>query len=447
MSIEKGMLSNEKGLAKFFKFAEHKTNMRTEMLAGLTTFLTMAYILVVNPSMLGNDAGMGFGAVFMATAIASAIGTLLMGLLANYPLALAPGMGLNAYFTYTVVLGMGVTWETALGAVFISGVIFLLLTVTKVREHIVNIIPASLKHSISAGIGLFIAFIGFKNAGIIVDNPATFVGLTPHLNDPAILLTIFGLIVSLFFILRKIPGGIFLGMVVTAIVGMIFGVMDAPKAIIDAPPSIAPTLFQMDIIGALNLGLLSIVFSFLFVDLFDNIGTLVGVTTQAGLMKDNKLPRAGRALIADSIATMSGAALGTSTVTSYIESSAGVATGGRTGMVSVTTAALFILSIFFFPLVESVASVAAITSPALIIVGILMASSLREIEWKQLDEAIPAFITVVMMPLTFSIATGIALGFILYPIAKIFVGQAKKVHWLVYLLGVLFVLRFIFLGE
>ncbi|SHF00053.1 putative MFS transporter, AGZA family, xanthine/uracil permease [Seinonella peptonophila] len=430
--------------ARYFRFTEHGTNLRTEILAGVTTFFTMAYIFLVNPSILSKT-GMNFGAVFVATVIASIIGTLLMGLLANYPIALAPGMGLNAYFTYTVVLGMKVPWQTALGAVFISGLIFLLLTATKVREMIINAIPSGLKYSISAGIGFFIAFIGLKNAAIIVPSEATIVSLSPHFASKSTWLVLFGLLVTVILVVRKVKGAIFIGMVLTAIVGMLSGQIKPPTQFFSLPPSIKPTLLQLDLASTLELGLVTIVFAFLFVDLFDNAGTLVGVTTQAGLLKDGKLPRAGKALVTDSIATMSGAALGTSTVTSYIESTSGVASGGRTGMTSVATAFCMLLSLFCFPLVERFASVSAITAPALIIVGVLMANSLRKIEWEDLTEAIPAFVTVIAMPLTSSIATGISLGFILYPLCKVVVGKWKAVHPIVYILGVLFILRFIFL--
>lgn len=441
-------MNNEpNALARYFKFGQHGTNQKTEILAGVTTFLTMAYVLLVNPFLLGKEAGMDFGAVFVATALASAIGSLLMGLFANYPIVLAPGMGLNAYFTYTVVLGMNVPWQTALGAVFISGVIFLLLTVTKVRELIINSIPPVLKNSVAAGIGIYIAFIGLKNAELIVANKSTFVSLNGDLMKPEILLTLFGLVLTLFLMVRKVKGAVFIGMIGIAVVGMIIGVVKIPTQFFSAPPSLAPTFLQMDIMGALDMGFFAIIFAFLFVDLFDTAGTLVGVANQAGLLKENRLPRAGRALTADSLATMSGAALGTSTVTSYVESTAGVAAGGRTGMTAVTSAALFLLALFFFPLVENFASVSAITSPALIIVGILMASSLKEIEWKDLTEGAPAFLTVVMMPLTYSIATGIAIGFILYPLVKIFAGKARQVHPIMYVLAVVFIARFVFLGS
>jgi len=443
--MEQSSSLNGNSLDRFFGLRIHNTNVRTEVLAGLTTFLTMAYILIVNPFFLGELGGMDMGAVFVATAVAAAIGSLLMGLLANYPIALAPGMGLNAYFTFTVVLGMQIPWQTALGAVFISGLIFLLLTVTKVRETIINAIPAGLKHAVSAGIGLFIAFIGLRNAEIIIPDEGTTVALTPNLSSPNILLTIFGILITLFFLIKKIKGGIFYGMLITGVVGWFFGIVQTPEKIFSMPPSVAPTFLQLDIIGALNTGFITIIFAFLFVDLFDTAGTLVGVANQANLLKDNKLPRAGRALSADSLATMVGSLFGTSTVTSYIESSAGVAAGGRTGLTSVFTAFMFLVALFFYPVVQAVAGVAAVTSPALIIVGILMVSSLKEIDWKGLDEAVSAFLTMLMMPLTYSIATGISVGFVVYPLIKIFAGKAKEIHPIMYVLSVLFILRFIFL--
>jgi AGZA family xanthine/uracil permease-like MFS transporter len=438
---------NESGISSFFKLKEHKTNIRTEILAGVTTFFAMAYIILVNPSLL-SQTGMDFGAVFVATCLASALGSILMGVIANYPIALAPGMGLNAYFTFVVCLGMGVPWQKALGAVFISGVIFLLLTVTKVREMIINSIPSSLKYAVSAGIGILIAFIGMKNAGLIIANEATFISLNPKLSyDPNLLLTIFGLVFTVILMLRKVTGAIFIGMIVTGIVGVVTGLIAPPAGFFSMPPSIAPTFFQMDILGAIDLGLFTIVFAFLFVDLFDNAGTLVGVANQAGLLKDNKLPKAGRALVTDSVATMAGASMGTSTVTSYIESSSGVASGGRTGLTAVVTGLCLGLSAFFFPVVKAFAGIGAITTPALIIVGVLMASSLKNIKWDNFVVAVPAFLTMIMMPLTYSIATGIAVGFILYPLCQVVVGNWKKVHPIMYVLAVLFVLRFIYLGA
>lgn len=441
------MSKKESTIRRYFEFDKHHTNLKTEIIAGITTFFTLAYILLVNPSIL-HEAGMDLGAVFVATVLSAIIGTLLMGLIANYPIALAPGMGLNAYFTYTVVGAMGVDWRVALGAVFVSGFIFLILTLTSLRELMINVIPKNLKYAVSAGIGLFIAFIGLKNADILVASESTLLGINPKFtSDPMILLTLFGLLITIVMMIRKVKGAIFIGMIVTAVVGMLMGLIPVPSRIFALPPSIAPTFLQMDIMGALELGILAIVFSFLFVDLFDGIGTLVGVTTQSGIMKDNKLPRASRALFSDSLATMSGAALGTSTVTPYIESSAGVAAGGRTGMTAITTAFFLGLSLFFFPLIETFAGVAALTSPALIMIGVLMASSLKEIEWSHLTDAIPAFVTIIMMPLSSSIATGISMGFILYPICKVVIGEWKQVHPIMYALCVIFILRYLFLGP
>jgi AGZA family xanthine/uracil permease-like MFS transporter len=440
------LTGNESAVGKFFKFQEHNTNLRTEIIAGITTFLTMAYIIFVNPAIL-SDAGMDFGAVFVATVLAAVIGTLIMGLFANYPVALAPGMGLNAYFAYTVVLGGGYSWEVALGAVFISGVIFLILTLTKLRELIINSIPSSLKSAVAAGIGLFIAFIGLQGSGILVSNEATIVSLNPEAFTGTPLLTLIGVAITALLIIRKVPGGILLGMIITAIIGIFTGQVVRPEGIIEAPPSLAPTLMQMDILGALELGVLTIVFAFLFVDFFDTAGTLTGVAKQGNMLVDNKLPRANRALTADAVATMAGAALGTSTTTSYVESSAGVAVGGRTGMTAVVTAALFLLSLPFFPIIKALALSPAVTSPALIIVGVYMASSLKDINWGDFTDAIPAFMTVIFMPLSYSIANGIAFGFIFFPLVKIFAGKAKEVHPIVYVLGVLFILRFLFLAE
>ncbi len=446
-NVNSSTSSSETGLAKYFEFGKFKTSYRKEFIAGFTTFLAMAYILIVNPLVLG-DAGMDTGAVFTATAIAAIIGSLVMGLYARYPIALAPGMGLNAFFAYTVVLGSGVAWEQALAAVFVSGVIFLILAVTGIRETIINSIPSSLKYGAAAGIGLFIAFIGMKNAGIIVANEATFVALGDfNLDNKGTLLALFGIVVTVILMVRKIHGAIFYGIVITSIVGMIFSIVNTPEGVVDLPPD--PTalfalfdhLFTADM---WTLNMVVIIFTFLFVDFFDTAGTLFGVASQAGLIdKDDKLPRAGRALAADSIATIAGAVVGTSTTTSYIESSAGVAAGGRTGFTAVSTAFFFLLALFFFPLMSVVDGF--VTAPALIIVGVLMASALKKIDWEQFDEALPAFIAVVAMPLTYSIANGIALGFILYPIIKIAKGEAKKVHPIMYFLFVVFICYFVFL--
>ncbi|MEL3973638.1 NCS2 family permease [Rossellomorea oryzaecorticis] len=444
-------------MKNFFQFEQLGTNYRREFIGGLTTFLSMAYILVVNPLTLTlqsvpdlpDSMRMDSGAVFVATALAAAIGSLIMGLLAKYPIALAPGMGLNAFFAYTVVLTMGVSWQSALTGVLISGLIFILLTLTGVREKIINSIPSELKFAVGAGIGLFITFIGFQNAGIIVNNDAVLVGLG-DLTHGNTLLAIFGIVITVILMTRGVKGGIFIGMVATAIVGMIVGLIDTPNGVVDAAPSLAPTfgaalepLFG-DAGSIFTIQMLVVVLTFLFVDFFDTAGTLVAVANQAGLMKNNKLPRAGKALFADSCATVVGAILGTSTTTSYIESSAGVAAGARTGFASVVTGVLFLLSIFFFPLLEVIT--APVTAPALIIVGVLMVSSLGEIDWKKFEVAVPAFLTIVAMPLTYSIATGIAIGFIFYPITMIMKGRAKEIHPIMYALFGIFVLYFVFIA-
>ncbi len=441
-------------MQKYFQFKELGTSYRQEFLGGMTTFLAMAYILVVNPLTLTLSSVKGlpdamrmdYGSVFVATAIASAIGSLVMGLLGKYPLALAPGMGLNAFFAYSVVLGSKIPWQHALGAVLISGIFFFLLTLTGLREKLINAIPVQLKHAVGAGIGLFITFIGLQESGIIVNNDATLVGLG-DLSKGTTLLSIFGIIVIVILMTRGIKGGVFYGMIITAVVGMIFGLIDVPHKVIDTVPSIQPTF------GAVfssfgdssfwSTTMIGIILTFLFVDFFDNAGTLVAVANQAGLMKDNHLPNAGRALVSDSIATMVGAVLGTSTTTSYVESTAGVAAGAKTGFASIVTAGFFILSLFFFPLLSVITS--AVTAPALIIVGVLMVSSLRHIEWNKFEIAVPAFLTMIIMPLSYSIATGIAIGFIFYPITMIVKGRSKEIHPIMYFFFVIFLCYFIFL--
>lgn len=433
-------------LERIFHLSEYKTNVRKEILAGVTTFLTMAYILFVNPMIL-KAAGMPVTATFAATAISAAVATLIMGLYANYPIALAPGMGLNAFFTYAVVLGMGLPWQTALGAVFISGVVFFLLTVTKVREWIIEGVPQALRLSIGVGIGLFIAFIGLKNAGIVVGNKDTFVMLG-NMKDPGVLVAVFGLIVTGALMAKKVKGGLLIGIFATTIVSMIFKVSPAPTGIssIIAPTNpiaaVAPTFMQLDIMGALNYGLISILFAFTFVDLFDNIGTLLGVSRKAGLLDEKgNLPRAGKALMSDSIGTMFGSIMGTPTVTSYIESASGVAEGGRTGLTAVTVAVLFGVSIVFAPLVGLIPGQA--TAPVLILVGVLMMSEIVHIKFDDFTEAFPAFMTIVMMPLTFSIAQGLAFGFMSYTIIKLVTGRHKENNPVTYTLTVLFILHFI----
>lgn len=436
-------------MKKYFMFDELGTNYRREFLGGFTTFLAMAYILVVNPltltladvKNLPDALRMDYGAVFVATAVSAAIGCFIMGLLAKYPLALAPGLGLNAFFAYTVVLVNGSPWQHALAAVFISGVFFLLLTLTGLREKLINAIPMELKLAVGAGIGLFIAFIGMQNAKIIVNNDATLVGIG-NLRDPQVLLAIFGIIVTVILMVRGIKGGVFYGMVITSIVGMTTGQVGLPEKVFSAPPSISPTF------GALfsafsdpsfyTLSMLSVILTFLFVDFFDNAGTLMAVANQAGLVKDNRLPRAGKALISDSIATIVGSIFGTSTITSYVESSSGVAAGARSGFASIVTGCLFLLALFISPLLGVITS--AVTAPALIIVGVLMVASLGQIAWNRFEIAVPSFLTMIMMPLTYSIATGIAVGFIFYPLTMIIKGKAKEVNPIMYVFAVIFLL-------
>lgn len=430
-------------MKKYFRFEELGTNYRTEFTAGLTTFLAMAYILFVNPDIL-SATGMDPGAVFTATALAAAIGTLLMGVLARYPIALAPGMGLNAFFAFSVVIGMGIAWETALAGVLASGIIFVILSLSGLREKIINAIPAELKKAVGAGIGLFIAFVGLQNAGIVVGDEATLVAIG-DLTSPAVLLAVFGLIISVILLTLGVKAGIFYGMIMTAVAGIIFGLSEF-NGFVGSVPSISSTFGQAfahfgDIF---TLQMLVVILTFLFVDFFDTAGTLVAVASQAGLVKDNKLPRAGRALMADSTATVAGSILGTSTTTSFVESTAGVGVGGRTGFASVVTAGFFLLALFFSPLLSVVTS--AVTAPALIIVGVLMSTALKDIDWKQFEIAVPAFLTVLMMPLTYSIATGIAMGFIFYPITMILKGRIKEIHPIMYGLFVIFILYFIFLS-
>jgi len=425
-------------LDDFFKLTENGTNVRTELIAGLTTFLTMAYIAFVNPSILA-AAGMDQGAVFVATCLAAAVGSLIMGLWANYPIALAPGMGLNAFFAFGVVLGMGHSWETALGAVFIAGVLFFLLSVFKVREWIINAIPHGLKLAIAAGIGLFLALIGLKNAGIVIDHPATLVGLG-NVGSATVLLAVGGFLVMGALDSRKVPGAITIAILLTTAVGVALGVSSF-GGIVAMPPSIMPTLFAMDIVGALDGALLSVIFAFLFVDLFDTAGTLISVAHRGGMLDaDGKLPRLGKALMSDSIATVAGAAMGTSTTTSYIESVAGVKAGGRTGLTAVTVAALFLLTLFFSPLAGTIPAYA--TAPALVLVACVMVRGLTEVDWDDITEYAPAVVTAIGMPLTFSIADGIGFGFITYAGLKILSGRFGEAPPPVVILAALFVVKF-----
>ena len=429
-------------LDRYFRLTENHTNVRLEFLGGVTTFLTMAYIVVVNPQIL-SQAGMPVEGVLFATCLAAATATLVMGLYANYPIALAPGMSLNAYFTYSVCQGMHVPWRTALGVIFLSGVVFLLLTVTRVREQIVNGIPGCLKHSTAGGIGMFIAFVGLRNAKLVVANPATFVALGSFSNREA-QLALVGLALMLILMTRKIHGAILIGIFGTTLLGILRGMATWPKAIFSLPhPS--STWMQLDLRGALHLGLFEIVFVFLFVDLFDNVGTLVGVCEQGGFVKDGKIPRVGRALVSDAVGTIFGAVSGTSTVTSYIESAAGVAAGARTGLSNIFVAVLFMLAAFCAPLAAAIPGYA--TAPALILVGALMTESIRRVEWAEFTEAIPAFVTLLATPLTFSIATGLSLGLISYTLVKVAAGRFREISPVIWILTALFILRYVYLAA
>jgi AGZA family xanthine/uracil permease-like MFS transporter len=428
-------------LEHYFGFSVHATNWRTEILAGLTTFITMAYIIFVNPSLLSKT-GMPLAAVTTATCLCAAFGSILMGALANYPLALAPGMGLNAYFTYTVVLGMGVPWQTALGAVFLSGIIFLALTFTGIRQRLMAAIPHQLHAAVGGGIGLYIAFIGFRNAGIIVPSAATTVTLG-NLRAPGTALAIFGLLLIAVMQVMRIRASMLIGILTTTFLGIILHQVHWQPAAYDLT-AIKSTAFHLDILGALHIGAFEIIFVFLFVDLFDNIGTLVAVTQRAGLIApDHTIPRLNRIFLADASSTILGSLAGTSTVTSYIESSAGVAAGGRTGVTAIVTGILFFLALFIAPVIGAIPTFA--TAPALILVGGLMLTGLGEIEWDDPQIGIPAFLTVATIPLTWSIADGLSFGLTSYALLQLLTGRARRQDWMLYLLATLFLLRFVLL--
>ncbi|WP_250673790.1 NCS2 family permease [Paraclostridium ghonii] len=431
-------------LDRVFKLTENKTNVKTEVIAGITTFMTMAYILVVNPSILG-DAGMNKDAVFAATAIAAFIGSSVMGLLANYPIALAPGMGLNAFFAYTVVLQMGYSWEFALCAVLIEGLIFILLTITNVREKIIDCIPKVLKHAVTSGIGLFIAFIGLVNAGIVEGGGAIL--QLGNMQSPTVLLSILGLIIAAVLLSKNVKGTFLLAMVVTTAIGIVGGLVQIPNAIVSSVPSLEPIFLKalsVPMNQIFSLDMLVVVFTFLFVDLFDTVGCLVGVASKGNMLDENgKLPKAKEALFADAIATTTGSLLGTSTVTAYVESAAGIGEGGRTGLTAVTTGLLFLLSLFFAPIFTSIPPQA--TAPVLILVGVMMASSLLEIDFSDFTNAIPAFLTFAMMPLSYSIADGIIFGIISFTVLKLATGKRKEVNISLILLSIMFILKFVLL--
>ena len=452
-------------MENFFKLKEHGTDVKTEVIAGLTTFMTMAYLLAVNPSILGAT-GMDTGAIFTATALASAIGSFCMALFANLPFVLSAGMGLNAYFAYTVVLGMGYSWEVALTAVFVEGIIFIILSLTNVREAIFNAIPASLKVAVSVGIGLFITFIGLQNAHIVVDG-STLVGLfsfngsvkagTFQSEGITVVLALIGLLITAFLVIKNVKGNILLGILITWVLGIICQLTGLyvpnaeagfysliPSGIISAPASVAPTLFKMDFSAMASLNFVVVVFAFLFVDIFDTLGTLIGCATKANMLdKEGKLPGIKGALMADAVGTTVGACLGTSTITTFVESSSGIAEGGRTGLTSIVSGLLFILALFFSPIFLAIPSFA--TAPALIVVGFFMMQSVAKINWSDMLEAIPAFICIFAMPFMYSISEGISFGVISFVVLNAVAGKAKKITPLMWVLAVLFILKYIFL--
>ena len=439
-------------LEKWFRLQESGTTVKREIVAGCTTFMTLSYIIFVQPAVL-SAAGMDSGAVMAATCITSVFAMMLMALLANYPIALAPGMGHNFYFTFTVCLTLGVSWQNALGAVFIAGVLFILLFFVGLREKVMSILPVSLRNAIPAGIGLLIALVGLEWAGLIADHPATYITLG-DLKSPPALLSLFGVIVIAILFAINVRGAILIGILASTVVGLITGLVKF-QGIVSAPPSIAPTFLKLQIPNILvNPEMISIIFIFIFLDLFDTVGTLVGVGEQAGFMVDGRLPRARQALLADAVATSAGALLGTSTVTSYIESASGISAGGRTGLTNIVTAILMLLALFLSPLIKMVgagypiaenAFLYPVIAPALIIVGSLMLKNVVSIDWDDMTESIPAFLTLLLMPLTISITEGIAFGFISYALLKLVTDQGKQVHWLIYIFAVLFVARYIWL--
>ena len=438
-------------LDRLFNIKEAGSNVRTEIIAGVTTFMTMAYIIFVNPAILSQGAKMDFNAVMVATCLSAAVATLLMAILANYPIAQAPGMGINALFSFEICASMGISWPIALGIVFLSGSLLLLLTVVKIREMICEAIPEGIKYGIATGIGIFIAFIGLKEAGIVVSDPATFVTMG-NLGSPPTLLAIAGILLTAILMARQIKGAILIGIIFTGILGVFMGIVEY-KGLVSPIPSITPTWGKLDILGALKLTYLTPIVTLLFLNMFDTIGTLIGVSEQAGMVKDGKLPRAGRALLPDAIGTTFGSICGTSPITSYIESAAGVSEGGRTGLANMVTAALLLLSLFFSPLASMLGGgymmegsgiiLHPITAPALIVVGSLMMHNITKISWAAPDEAIPAFLTIIVMPLTFSISNGLAVGFVSCPIIKLFCGKGKEVHWIVYLLSIIFIVGYL----
>ncbi|GAB1776246.1 MULTISPECIES: NCS2 family permease [Priestia] len=444
MELIKKSAPNPSSLDKLFHLTERKTDVKTEILAGITTFVTMSYIIFVNPTILA-DAGIPKEAAIAATIFATVFATLLFALWANMPIAVAPGMGLNAFFTYTVVLGEGLTWQTGLGAVFISGVVFFILTITGLRKKIIEGIPAILKSAISVGIGLFIAFIGFKQAGIIVSNKENLVALG-QLTKPGPLLALLGFIAVTVLTARKIKGAALISILLVSIAGMMLGIVEAPKSISSvvsfSMPSISETFLQMDIKSALHYGLFSIIFSFTLVELFDNLGSMIGLSKKAGLMDEKgKIKGLDKALMADSLATVASAAMGSTAMNAYVENAAGIAEGGKTGLKALVVAMLFLVSILFTPLISIIPAFA--TAPILIMVGALMLTEIKNIPLDEITDAVPAFCTIILMPLTFSIGEGLALGFLSYTFVKLLAGRAKEIHWIMYIISAAFIINFV----
>lgn len=435
-------------LDRFFRLKENKTNVRIELVGGLTTFMTMSYIIFVQPAILSTT-GMDKGAVMFATCVSSALATLLMGLLAKYPIALAPAMGHNIFFAVIVCGTMGYSWQVALGAVFISGIVFIILSIIGIWESLVASVPDSLKHAIAVGIGLLIALIGLEYGGLVVDTPGVLVGLGDLTSRPVVLV-LFGVILTAVLMAFKVPGAILIGILGTALLGIPLGVVKY-QGLVSSPPSVLPTLFKLDILGALQTGLFTVIFIFFFLDLFDTMGTLIGVSEPAGFIKKGRLPRANQAMFSDAIGTVGGALLGTSTVTSYIESATGIAQGARTGLANIFTSFLFIVALFFSPLAEIIGGeyihnglvLHPVVAPPLIIVGYLMMRCVTFIKWEDITEAVPAFLTIIVMPLTVSITEGIAFGFISYSLLKLVTGKGREVHWIIYLFSFLFIIRYL----
>lgn len=428
-------------LRRYFRFEEFGTSFKIEILAGLTTFLTLSYIVFVNPSIL-RQTGMDPGALITATILSAVVGTLLMGIFARQPFALAPGMGLNAYFTYSVVLGLGIPWQTALGAVFFSGIAFVLLSVTKARLYIINAVPLNLKIAIAAGIGLFLTFIGLKNGGLITSHDVTYLTVG-HLKSPEVIVTTVGILLTTALLAQKVKGALLIGILGSTILSLVLGIAQVPESFVSLPPSLAPLWMKMDLKAALALGPLGIIFTFLIVDFFDNMGSLIGLGKKAGLIdKDGNLVRMQQALVTDGFAVISGAVLGTSTVTTYIESAAGIQEGGRTGFTAISCAFFLLCLLFLAPVIAIIP--AAATAPALIIVGLMMASTIQELDLHDYTNALPVFLTLVMIPFTFSIARGIAFGFISYTLIKTLTGRWREVHWMMYLLSLFLGIHLLF---